>query len=97
MIPTGSGYVVAGFGIKRDIEELISETGKSASILVVIHAPWPPVDYILRADILAKDATETKITTYNADSNKGQRSFHRQVQSWVAGNASDCVGMHLFD
>jgi len=99
LMATGSGFVHAGSGIKREVEERVLESGRHGSVAVVIHAYWPlpPVSYILRADVVALGTNETKVTTYNSDGNKAQRSFHRQVRSWVDGNTSDCAGMGMFD
>lgn len=99
MMPTGSGYVVAGSGIKRIVEDRMIEPGRSATVDVVVKAFWPlpPESYILRADIKARGPSETEVTTYNADSNKGQRAFHRQVHRWVVDGVADCSGMGPFD
>lgn len=99
MMPTGSGYVVAGSGIKREVEDHLIDPGRLAMVDVVVRAFWPlpPESYILRADIKALGPSETEVTTYNADSNKGQRAFHRQVHRWVVDGVTDCSGMGLFD
>jgi len=99
LMPAGKGYVSAGEGIHRDVEDRVLEPGKRAFVAVVVRGgPWPlgPEDYMLRVDIQSVGDGAVEITSYNAQPVRAQRAFHRQVHRWVVDAVEDCSGSGPF-
>ena len=99
VMPIGSAFTYVNTGVHREIDDVEIEPGRHAIVDVVIRgAPWPLSReiYMLRAQIDAVSASETQVTTYNAQHNKGQRAFHWQVRRWVNDGVVDCSGIGPF-